>query len=63
MPMKYRVGKRVDKFLIWVSYRTPKRFVMWCAIRVINNACTGEHSNQEVPALTAMEALQRWDTQ
>jgi len=38
----------------------PKSLVGWCAIRVIANATTGEYSNQVVPELTAMEALDRW---
>jgi hypothetical protein len=33
---------------------------MWAAVRVIANATTGEHGNQVVPELTAMEALNRW---
>lgn len=59
---KYEINKKTDKFLLWVAYRLPKRLVMWCAIRVINNACLGKYSNQEVPALGALEALNRWDT-
>lgn len=60
---KYEISKRADKSLIWVAYRLPKRLVMWCAIRVINNACLGEHGNQIVGDLSAMEAMKRWDTQ
>jgi hypothetical protein len=59
---KYEISKRYDRSLIWLSYHMPKRLVMWCTIRVINHACSGEYRNQEVPALRALEALDRWHT-
>ena len=62
MPLKYEISKRVDRSLIWIAYRLPRRLVMWCAIRVINNACYGEYKNQIVPELSAVDALDRWHT-
>lgn len=50
-----------EKLLRWLVWKLPKTLVFQCAIRVIANATTGEYRNQEVPALTAMQALERWD--
>ena len=52
---------RKDKVAKWVAYMLPKRIVYWAAFRVISNATTGKHSKQEVPALTCVEAMARWD--
>ena len=52
--MKDRWAKR----LAWLL---PRRLVYWCAIRIMANATTGKYGNQDVPALTAMDALQRWE--
>lgn len=50
----------IDKFLMFIAFRLPKRLVMWCAVRVIANATTGAYGNQIVPELSAMDALDRW---
>jgi hypothetical protein len=34
---------------------------MWCAIRVMAHATQGRWSNQVVPDLLAMDALDRWN--
>jgi len=49
-----------DKFYLWLSYRLPKELIEWCAIRLMVNATTGKYSDQVVPELTAIEALNRW---
>ncbi|MDE4602474.1 hypothetical protein LOF12_14120 [Sinorhizobium meliloti] len=49
-----------DKIAMHIAWRLPRRLVEWCAIRLIANATTGEHSSQVVPELTAMDALKRW---
>jgi len=58
--LKYRIKRKTEKWMLWVVWRLPKRLVMWCAIRVMANATTGQYSNQVVPELTAMDALTRW---
>jgi hypothetical protein len=42
-----------------VAFFVPSQLAYWCAIRVIAYATTGKYSNQVVPDLTAMDALQR----
>jgi hypothetical protein len=46
------------KKLAWIL---PKKLVYWAAIRLIANATQGKFSDQIVPELTAMDALQRWE--
>jgi len=58
---KYLASKKLERLLIKIVWRLPRRLVMWAAIRVIANATTGEYENQIVPELTAMEALDRWN--
>lgn len=49
-----------EKLLMKIAWMLPHELVKWCAVRVISSATAGEYSNQVVPELTAMEALQRW---
>jgi hypothetical protein len=49
-----------DKFWLRVSRMLPRELAYWCAIRVMAHASQGPYSNQEVPALLAMDALKRW---
>ena len=51
-----------DRLMQVLSKWMPKRLVYFCSIRLIANATTGEHSDQIVPELTAMDALKRWET-
>lgn len=51
----------MEKFLIWLSWKMPKELIKWCAIRLMVNATQGQYSNQEVPALLAVDALKRWN--
>jgi len=44
----------------WIAAKMPRWLVYHCAIRLIAFATTGKHGAQEVPALTAMDALDRW---
>ncbi len=50
----------VEAITIKLAWLVPRRLAYWCAIRVIAHATQGKYSNQEVPALSAMEALKRW---
>ena len=49
-----------EAITIKLAWLVPRRLAYWCAIRVIAHATQGEYSNQEVPALSAMDALKRW---
>jgi hypothetical protein len=58
--LKYWTKRRMGIWGRKIVWKLPKRLVLWCAIRVIANATTGQYSNQIVPELTAMDALDRW---
>ncbi len=45
-----------------LANRLPREVAYWCTIRVLAHATTGPWGNTEVPALLAMDALQRWNT-
>jgi hypothetical protein len=59
--VKYEAAKLSEKILMKIAWKLPKQLVMWCSIRVIAHATTGEYGNEVVAELGAMEALDRWD--
>ena len=59
--LKYEINKRLEKMLIWLVWKLPRAVAYWAAIRVMVNATQGEHQNQVVPELLAMDALKRWE--
>lgn len=52
---------RVDRAWRWLAWKIPRRLVYWCAVRLIAHATSGKYSAQEVPALVAIDALNRWE--
>lgn len=50
----------MDRIWQTIAWLLPRSLVKWCAVRVGANATTGRYSSQEVPALSFMDALQRW---
>jgi len=50
----------LDKITMKLAWLLPRKLVYWCAMRVIANATQGRYSTQEVPALSAMDAIARW---
>ena len=50
-----------DRLLCRIAWMLPRRLVYWCAIRLMSAATVGRYSNQVVPELYAVDALQRWD--
>jgi hypothetical protein len=50
-----------DKLLMWLAWRIPRSLAYWCAIRLGAHATQGQYSNQVVPDLKFMDALNRWD--
>lgn len=61
LEIKYRINRRLEKILISIVWKLPRKVVMWSAIRVVAHATDGKYSNQVVPDLLAMDALKRWD--
>jgi len=52
-----------DKVWMWLADHMPRPLVYWCAIRLGVNAVSGEHSDDEVPGVTFMDALERWEVE
>lgn len=50
-------------FWQWISWRLPRPLVYWAAIRLGVHATTAtvEYARTEVPALTFIEAVKRWE--
>lgn len=60
--MRYELKRIKENMYIKLAWLLPRKLTMWCAIRVITHATTGEYENTIVPELSAMDALKRWDT-
>ena len=50
-----------NRFWRWLANRMPKQLTYFCAMRVAAFATSGDWSDERVPELTAMTALDRWD--
>lgn len=59
--MKYKIKILFEKMLFKIAWLLPKKLVYFCAIRLMSNATVGKYSNQEVPELTVIDALKRWE--
>lgn len=59
--MRYEVQKMRERLLLWVAWHMPREIVYWCFIRLAAHATTGEFADREVPEVTCIEALTRWE--
>lgn len=50
-----------ERFFKWLAWKLPQRLACWCCVRVGVNATTGKWSDQIVPELRFMDALDRWE--
>jgi hypothetical protein len=50
-----------DDLAHWIARMLPRRVAYWAAIRVSVYASTGEYSKHEIPSITMMEMLERWE--
>ena len=50
-----------ERLKMSVAWHMPRWLVYWCAIRLNAHATTGQWGHQNVPELTALDALKRWD--
>jgi len=57
----YRAQRLGDRLGSWIAWHLPRSIAKWCTVRLAAHATTGPWANQEVPRLTIMEMLQRWD--
>jgi hypothetical protein len=53
--------KRADNWWSWLAWHMPRRLAYWCAVRVFVHATGEEWSSEEVPEVTCLEAMRRWD--
>ncbi len=60
---QYTFNKMKEKLIMKFAWLLPRYLVMWCYIRVVAHATTGQYSNTIVPELSAMDALERWDVE
>ncbi len=44
----------------WIAWHLPRHIVLWCYIRVMANATTGEGSGQTPDEITYEQAYRRW---
>jgi len=60
---RWRIKRAVWKemFWMWLSNKMPRKLVYYCAIRIAVHATTGRWSGVEVPAVTVVDALWRWE--
>jgi hypothetical protein len=55
------MNRLLDKFSRFVAeWLLPRRVVYFAAMRLFVNATVGKYSNQIIPELTAIQALDRW---
>lgn len=62
LPVSMRITLRDlrEKTLYWIAWKLPRGVIYWAAIRLVAHATKGQWSGVEVPALNAMDALERW---
>ena len=53
--------KRRENFTIWVAFHLPRYLVMWCAVRLMAHATTGQWGHEEPGKVNIIEALSRWN--
>ncbi len=50
----------MEKLYNFIAQHLPKRIIYFALIRAWSNATTGEYSDQEIPAVTMVEVIDRW---
>lgn len=56
----YFLAEIKRKTTMWIAWHLPKYLVMWCYYRVAAHATGGKWSNDGVPSVTMMNAIERW---
>lgn len=59
--LRWQAKEALRRFLFWLAWRLPKQLVYFASVRLMSVATTGQYSQTEVPSLTAIEALRRWE--
>ena len=50
-----------ERLLNRIAWMLPARIVYFAAIRLVEHATTGPYGQTEAPAITAMDAIERWE--
>ena len=50
----------MEKLWMWLAWRLPTGLAYWAAVRVFTYATAGPWSNDEVPRVTCIQAMERW---
>lgn len=59
--IKYEYNKIKENVIRKFVWKLPRYLIMWCYIRVVAHATTGNFGNTIVPEISAMDVLKRWD--
>ena len=59
--IRYNFRKAKEKLVMKFAWLLPRYLVMWCYIRVVAHATTGQYENTIVPKISAVDALKRWN--
>lgn len=57
---RFLLSEKIDRLLMNLAWKMPKRLVCWCAVRVWANASSGKWSDEEASDIRFVEALNRW---
>jgi len=50
-----------ERFWRWLAWKLPRKLVYWCTIRLVAHVTSGYWGRTDVPSLTAVEALHRFE--
>ena len=53
----------MEKILMWIAWRLPKRLAACAAYRIGAFATQGKYSTTVVPEVTFMDVMHRWEYQ
>jgi hypothetical protein len=57
---RHETNRVKERAVMAVAWKLPRQLAYWAAIRVLAHATTGRYSDQIVPELRALDALERW---
>lgn len=51
----------IDKILVWLAWRLPRKIVYFAAIRLMSSATVGKYADSALSKLLAEDALRQWN--
>jgi hypothetical protein len=58
--IRYDMRRWPEKVCMWIAWKLPRQLVLWCAVRLMAHATTGQYGNQEPGRVSILDALDRW---